>query len=83
MIDDLCGLHSGEAISSFCTFVFYVAGLRFGYILYSEPLLGMLVFFLIMSCKYVTGLMQAGSFLPQDRCVLAYGCVVCCVMFLF
>ena len=34
-------------LSSFCTFVFYVAGLRFGCILYSGPLLGAPVFLTI------------------------------------
>ena len=43
--DDVCGLHSGEAFSYFCTFMFYVAGLRFSYILYSGPLLGTPVVF--------------------------------------
>ena len=37
-MDDVVDLHSVEAFSSFCTFVFYVAGLRFGFKLYSGVL---------------------------------------------
>ena len=40
-------LHCGEAFGSFCACVFYVAGLRFGFISSSRPLLGAPVFYLM------------------------------------
>ena len=40
-------LHSGEAFGSFCACVFCVAGLQFGFILSSGPLLGAPVFYLM------------------------------------
>ena len=47
-------LLSGEAFGSFCACVFYVAALRFGFILFFGPLLGAPVF-LSHVCIYVTG----------------------------
>ena len=71
---DLCWqfwlLHCCEAFALLVLSCGYVAGLRFGCVLYSVP--RALVVFNYVLCKYVAGLIQAGSFLPVGSCVISW-----------